>query len=297
MTDIIQNLKDVISSIKTKSLNYAELDVLLKNLQKLKDTQLAEILETLDNKIGETNALHDSKEINYLQDKFSNVKSNTWWNNSNTDVQFSPILEKYINTYVDSVVDWRLPACEIGYGHGHYSLQMVLGYNPIYLLDLQKYYNQCYGTWNSKNKNATQKNLDNRIFWITVDKNCDITKHQVPYNQMGYVQCINVFQYLTPDNMKAYLKSIYKILRPGGTAIITYTDATVPAQFKLVGEKGYRFFTKNRMKHLIDRAGFEVKSWDEPTSKVSAVILQKPGTIKSILRAISTVNYDIDKRR
>ena len=67
MTDIIQNLKDAISSIKTKSLNYAELDVLLKNLQKLKDTKLAEILETLDNKIGETNALHDSKEINYLQ--------------------------------------------------------------------------------------------------------------------------------------------------------------------------------------------------------------------------------------
>ena len=98
MTDIIQNLKDAISSIKTKSLNYAELDVLLKNLQKLKDTKLSEILETLDNKIGETNALHDSKEINYLQDKFSNVKSNTWWNNSNTDVQFSPILEKYINT-------------------------------------------------------------------------------------------------------------------------------------------------------------------------------------------------------
>ena len=51
------------------------------------------------------------------------------------------------------------------------------------------------------------------------------------------------------------------------------------------------------MKHLIDRAGFEVKSWDEPTSKVSSVILQKPGTIKSILRAITTVNYDIDKRR
>ena len=78
MTDIIQNLKDVISSIKIKSLNYAELDVLLKSLQKLKDTKLVEIIETLDNKIGETNALHDSKEINYLQDKFSNVKSNTW---------------------------------------------------------------------------------------------------------------------------------------------------------------------------------------------------------------------------
>ena len=86
MTDIIQNLKDVISSIKIKSLNYAELDVLLKSLQKLKDTKLVEIIETLDNKIGETNALHDSKEINYLQDKFSNVKSNTWWENSNTDV-------------------------------------------------------------------------------------------------------------------------------------------------------------------------------------------------------------------
>ena len=40
----------------------------------------------------------------------------------------------------------------------------------------------------SKNRNATKENLDRKIFWITVDSNCDITKHQVPYKQMGYVQ-------------------------------------------------------------------------------------------------------------
>ena len=76
----------------------------------------------------------------------------------------------------------------------------------------------------------------------------------------------------------------------------TYTNATIPTQFKMVGENGYRFFTKDRMKHIIDRTGFTVKSWDEPTSKVSAVILQKPGTITSLLKAIGTTNYDIDKR-
>ena len=296
MTNIIKNLQDIIDSIKIKSLNYAQLHTLLTDLTKLKDTKLEDILTSLDNKIGETNALQDSKEIAYLQDKFSNIKSKTWWNNSNTDVQFSPILEKYIDTHINSIIDWRLPACEIGYGYGHYSLQMVLAFNPVYLLDLQKYYNQCYGTWTSKNRNATKENLDRKIFWITVDSNCDITKHQVPYKQMGYVQCINVFQYLTPDNMKAYLKSMYNILRPGGHALITYTNASIPTQFKMVGENGYRFFTQTRMEHLVDRAGFTVQSWDEPTSKISSVILQKPGRITSILKAIGTTNYDIDKR-
>ena len=89
---------------------------------------------------------------------------------------------------------------------------------------------------------------------------------------------------------------MYNILRPGGHALITYTNASIPTQFKMVGENGYRFFTQTRMEHLVDRAGFTVQSWDEPTSKISSVILQKPGRITSILKAIGTTNYDIDKR-
>ena len=97
MTNIIKNLQDIINSIKIKSLNYGELHTLLTDLKKLKDTNLEDIISALDKKIGETNALHDSKEISYLQDKFSNIKSKTWLRNSNTEVEFSTILEKYMD--------------------------------------------------------------------------------------------------------------------------------------------------------------------------------------------------------
>ena len=52
MTNIIKNLQDVIDSIKVKNLDYGQLHQLLNNLKTLKDTNLVDIIDSLDKKIS-----------------------------------------------------------------------------------------------------------------------------------------------------------------------------------------------------------------------------------------------------
>jgi SAM-dependent methyltransferase len=176
-----------------------------------------------------------------------------------------------------SYTDWHYPGLEIGPGDGVWTEHMV-ACDPLYLVDVHKeFIDNTLDKFNHFYRNRLRPYL---LKSHTGPESFDLGV--LPQNQFGFVFAWNVFNYLPLAETRAYLTSIYNVLRPGGVAMFSYNNCDIPQMVEYV-EQGYRSWMPSKL--LIDTCkelGFEVITTSSTELTVHWIEIKKPGELKTI---------------
>ncbi|WP_345785318.1 methyltransferase domain-containing protein [Thalassobacterium sedimentorum] len=113
--------------------------------------------------------------------------------------------------------------------------------------------------------------LTTDLFMPNVDKVEDITKMSFPDNAFDLIYCSNVLEHIEDD--KAAMSELYRILRPGGQAIIqvpiigetTYEDPNIRSEterYKHFGQGDHVRVYGTDIEERLTSAGFDVSPFD-----------------------------------
>jgi SAM-dependent methyltransferase len=176
-----------------------------------------------------------------------------------------------------SYTDWHYPGLEIGPGDGTWTEHMVAS-DPLYIVDVHnEFIDNTLNKFNPFYRNRLRPYL---LKSHTGPESFDLSA--LPQNQFGFVFSWNVFNYLPLAETRAYLNSIYNVLRPGGVAMFSYNNCDIPQMVEYV-EQGYRSWMPSKL--LIDackKLGFEIIATSSTELTVHWIEIKKPGELKTI---------------
>lgn len=89
---------------------------------------------------------------------------------------------------------------------------------------------------------------------------CLASIDNVPFldNTFDYIICTEVLEHITAELSNVALRELYRVLKPGGTAIFTVPNGKGPSG--RYSTQHIRFFTFSSISNTIETAGFEIKS-------------------------------------
>ncbi|MGO9085997.1 MAG: class I SAM-dependent methyltransferase [Candidatus Sulfotelmatobacter sp.] len=149
--------------------------------------------------------------------------------------------DRYVLPYVkpDQV------AVEIGPGGGRWT-RYLIGFGKLYVVD-----------YHAELLNELRRRCNRPNMQFIVNHGTDFPG--VPEASVDYVISIACFVHLELHLIRAYLKNISYILRPGGSVVLTYSDKTK------VGAQLNPTFTENspdQMRRMVTEAGFRIVEED-----------------------------------
>lgn len=110
----------------------------------------------------------------------------------------------------------------------------------------------------------------------------------LPQHQLALVLCWNLFEYVSLDRVKTYIKKVYDLLRPGGTFMFSFNNCDLASSMEQAEEKFKSYSSAKKLieystlldykitrieNHKIDSDSDEYVSWME---------IQKPGDLKTV---------------
>lgn len=106
--------------------------------------------------------------------------------------------------------------------------------------------------------------------------------NQLPTSQFGFCLAYNFFQYKPFEIMRAYLREIYGLLRPGGVLAMTYNDCDRKGAVELA-ERSFTCYTPGRMILAIcESIGFVIEQNYRLDAAANWVELRRPGQLISL---------------
>ena len=173
--------------------------------------------------------------------------------------------------------DWHYPTLEIGPGDGHWTDHLVAG-DPLYIVDvLPEFLESTLGRFNDHYRNRIRPYLTGMNV-----KHDPYNLDFLPQNQFGFVFSWNTFNYFPATETEAYLRSVYGVLRPGGTMIFSYNNCEDPICAEFV-EKGYRsWMPKHLLVKICKDIGFNVVNLKDYPNQVYMIEIHKPGELKTV---------------
>lgn len=157
--------------------------------------------------------------------------------------------------FVAPFVDASQTALEIGPGGGRWT-QYLLGFKELYVVD---YHSELLA---ELKKNFGQPN-------IKFIKNSGSDFPGVMDRSIDYLFCFGTFVHLELDLIDSYLKNMRRILKPGGNAIIQYSDMT---KVMARSNEGFSKNTPDQMRQLVAKNGFEILEEDLTTLWHSSIV-------------------------
>ncbi len=174
--------------------------------------------------------------------------------------------------------DWHYPGLEIGPRDGQFTAQLV-GLDPLYVVDAR-----------IENIQSALSQFpieyQNRVCKYLVDYSVpEKTLMQLPHTQFGFAFSWNLFNYVPFNDVKKYLTGVFALLRPGGTFLFGFNDASMVLGACQVEWSNMAYMTKEMLVTAAQRAGFEVaKSYgfDVKSQNLSWLEVKRPGTLTTI---------------
>jgi len=174
--------------------------------------------------------------------------------------------------------DWHYPGLEISPHDGEFTHHLV-GCDPLYLVDVyQEYLDSVKSQFNEQ----YQARL--RVYLTSIGSDT-LYLAELPKNQFGTIFSWNAFNYLPMLVITQYLKEAFEILRPGGTFIFGYNDASMVNGAKHVEWGGMRYTTKGMMIRAAKDIGYEISysyGEDEGWHNISWLEIKKPGELSTV---------------
>lgn len=110
----------------------------------------------------------------------------------------------------------------------------------------------------------------------------------LPQNQFGFVLCWDNFDYLTCEIIQQYLQEVFKLLRPGGVFMFSYTNCEVDWSALKVDYQSAAYCSSSWVSKVLAEIGYEVITLVDHTSidneevhPISWAEVRKPGTLST----------------
>ena len=175
---------------------------------------------------------------------------------------------KLIRARIGLYTDSRYPGLEIGPGDGEWTGSLV-ACDPLYLVD----YNDEFLT---ATKNTFSKKYQARLRCYT---NKGTGLHMLPQGQFGFVFSWNMFNYLSFNQIAAYLDNIHNVLRPGGVCMFSYNNAELPINARRGEEHLMSFIPKSVLHGMIDDYRFTDIKMEDADENISWVEFRRHGKL------------------
>lgn len=110
----------------------------------------------------------------------------------------------------------------------------------------------------------------------------------LPREQFGFILCWDTFDYLTYDIIKQYIQEVFKMLRPGGVFMFSYTNCELTESADKVESWNASCCFSSWLSDLFTEIGYELIAFHdspiegEKLSYISWVEVRKPGELKTI---------------
>jgi hypothetical protein len=197
-------------------------------------------------------------------------------------------LEGILVSKITEYSDWQYPALQINPRSKKWIDPMVAG-DPLYLthcnINLVKEIIKPY-------PDLYQNRL--RLYEI-VDR--DFSK--LPQAQFSFVLCWDNFNYLSSEYVEKYIREVYRLLRPGGHFMFSYTNGDLTGSALRAESWACAYASARWIKKLCTEIGYEVidlKDFDTDdafNTHVSLAILKKPGILNTVkaAQAMAEIKY------
>jgi len=174
--------------------------------------------------------------------------------------------------------DWHYPGLEIS-PHTEVFTQYLVGSDPLYIADQSKeYLAKISSTFSEQYQTRLRKYLIEILPGHTI-------LHDLPQQQFGLVVSWNFFNYLPMSVITKFLKEVYTLLRPGGTFLFGYNDASMYHGAKHVEYGGMHYTTKAEVTQTAEVIGYKVNDShgeDSAWHNLSWMEIQKPGELSTV---------------
>jgi SAM-dependent methyltransferase len=108
-----------------------------------------------------------------------------------------------------------------------------------------------------------------------------IRDRYVPYNQIGTLITVDFVPYISIEQIKNLIESIHSVLRPGGQALIHFSDGDGEAEWRSVVDHKITYVNENIIKTFASELDLTT-SFYHIESFYSFAIITKPGDKTSI---------------
>jgi SAM-dependent methyltransferase len=173
------------------------------------------------------------------------------WGDPEVDWSLRFLRDRYARAYVNP----SHTALEIGPGGGRWT-RYLLGFGKLYVVD---YYPAMF--------KELKKNFSKPNMVFVLNHGTDFPG--VPEGSIDFLFSFDCFVHLEADIIDAYLKNIFHVLKPGGNAVIHYSDKTkVYAQVT----PSFSENTPEQMRRMVVDAGFRILEEDLTTMPHGSII-------------------------
>jgi len=182
--------------------------------------------------------------------------------------KFEQMLIQRINLYSN----WQYPALEIGCRDGAWT-KLLVASDPLYIADVfDDFLHSAVQQFPPLYQGRVRKYLMKDFYKID----------NLPKNQFGLIFSYNFFNYLSIDSIKQLLIQSMSWLRPGGTIVLTYNNADLPAAASYAENYFMTYVPESILVPLAESIGFETVFSYNSEPAFSILELRKPGQLTSI---------------
>ena len=277
MADCIYGKIEIINQTKEKNLKINNIDLLNGLINQYNDLILQnnKILENLEIIISQL----DNDIDTFVTELFFNDEYKKVFCEENISVKLYPTKEVdvQVKNKIQYYGNWQYPALYINPRESGWIDSMV-SCDPLYLTSVElTTINELISVY----PEIYQRRL--RVYQI---ENRDYSK--LPQEQFSLVFCWDTFNYLSFDKVEQYIRQVFKLLRPGGGFIFSYSNCDLEEVAFRAECRATAYSTYKLITNLLNEIGYEIvqtkdiKTEDAFNTHISWIEAKKPGTLTTI---------------
>lgn len=169
---------------------------------------------------------------------------------------------------------WKWPALEIRPATCDITESLV-GCDPLYLVDTKE---ELFKVAKSKWTPEYQR----RLRYYIINEQAAKLFDQLPQAQFGSIVAVDFLNFRPLEMIQRYVKEMFELLRPGGTAIFTYNNCDHPIGVDNFENAYYCYTPGRKVKEICEQAGFKIAASFDLENNVSWLEIERPGRRQSI---------------
>ena len=111
----------------------------------------------------------------------------------------------------------------------------------------------------------------------------------LPQKAFSFVFSWYHFEFLPYDIIDRYLAGVFNMLRPGGHAFLSYANCLIEKSAEQFEKHYYCYMTTKLMEGLATKNGFDIVEQEDFQSRMSWVILKKPGRFTKGIKRVPSI--------
>lgn len=170
--------------------------------------------------------------------------------------------------------NWKWPAMEIRPAWGEITDSMIAG-DPLYIVDTdEELFKHVKKKWTPE--------YQRRLRYYAINETQHKFFAKLPQGQIGLIIAVDFFNFKPLDVIDRYLREMYAVMRPGGTAIFTYNNCDLPIAVENFENSYYAYTPGRTVKDMCEKIGFKVTASFDLENNVSWIEIERPGRRTSL---------------